>query len=133
MTHEELAVYEHHLRASAAFLEQFPKGTLCYTLRATGVHKVVACYGNKGRKDYTFATGHQSELFAFLAGMIVMSHDALDVPAGCIERTGERCTWIAADLCSACCEDARAEDPEGPITDEERRDAEASFLGGYQD
>ena len=56
--------------------------------------------------------------------------------SGCIERTGEPCSWIETDLCSACVAisvDDFFEDPEGPITKEERRDAEASFLGGYQD
>ena len=56
--------------------------------------------------------------------------------SGCIERTGEPCEWIEPDLCSACVtagDVAEIEDPEGPITEEERRDVEASLLGGYQD
>ena len=151
---EELPVYEHHLRASAALLDAFPKGALCCTAHDSGVHEIDVRYGNRDRKDIAFRTDNRRELLAFLAGMIAMSHDALEVPAkqdeqrcrvcgctdddcsGCIERTGEPCSWIEADLCSACVTVSAVDeigDPEGPITEHERRDAEASSSGGYQD
>lgn len=77
----ELPVYEHHLRASAAFLAAFPKGTLGYALGANGLHQVDVNYGNADRQNHTLETRHKGELLAFLAGMIVMSEDSLEIPA----------------------------------------------------
>ncbi len=69
------------LRAAQTLRGLFPKSSLAITEQPGGSCRVVVDFGNRDRKNYSFVTSNRGNADSFLAGVIVMNTDSLEVPA----------------------------------------------------
>ena len=68
------------LRAMRTLGAMFPKSGLTIAEDPSGSCQVTVDFGHRDRKNYSFVTSNRREVDAFLAGVIVMNDDSLEVP-----------------------------------------------------